>query len=110
MVLRNVPSRPRPGGRLWRRSRDALCFVIATAVTVVVAPGMQSPAAAAGPRPAFQLPFPCDQKWRLDTWGHAPALDMVREPQSGTLGSPLVAPADGVVEQSFRHGNAGNMI
>jgi murein DD-endopeptidase MepM/ murein hydrolase activator NlpD len=35
---------------------------------------------------------------------------MVKEPQSATEGALLVAPADGVVEQSFRHGNAGNMI
>ncbi|MFF0312827.1 hypothetical protein ACFYSC_35850, partial [Streptosporangium sp. NPDC004379] len=27
--------------------------------------------------PNLQLPFPCGQKWRLDTWAHAPALDMV---------------------------------
>jgi hypothetical protein len=67
--------------------------------------------AAVGPRPHFQLPFPCGQQWRLDTWAHAPALDMVREPnQVGTEGALLIAPADGVVNQSFRHANAGNMI
>jgi murein DD-endopeptidase MepM/ murein hydrolase activator NlpD len=65
----------------------------------------------AGPRPPFQLPFPCGQQWRLDTWGHAPALDMVREPnQVGTEGALLIAPANGTVKQSFRHSNAGNMI
>jgi hypothetical protein len=59
----------------------------------------------------FQLPFPCGQQWRLDTWGHAPALDMVREPdQTGTEGALLVAPADGVVNESFTHDNAGNVI
>ena len=65
----------------------------------------------AGPRPLFQFPFPCGQQWRMDTWAHAPALDMVREPnQVGTEGALLIAPADGVVNQSFRHANAGNMI
>jgi hypothetical protein len=65
----------------------------------------------AGPRPLFQLPFVCGDQWRLDTWGHAPALDMVREPnQVGTEGALLVAPAAGTVNQSFRHANAGNMI
>lgn len=59
----------------------------------------------------FQLPFPCGQEWRLDTWAHAPALDMVREPdQTGTEGALLVAPASGVVNQSFEHSNAGNVI
>lgn len=62
-------------------------------------------------KPFFQLPFPCGEKWRLDTWGHAPALDMVRAPvQTGTEGSPIVAPADGVVNQAFYHSNAGNTI
>jgi Peptidase family M23/Tachylectin/FG-GAP-like repeat len=61
--------------------------------------------------PAFQLPFECDQQWRLDTWGHNPALDMVREPdQVGTEGAALLAPAAGTVNQSFIHDNAGNVI
>lgn len=60
---------------------------------------------------AFQLPFTCADAWRLDTWGHAPALDMVREPdQHGTEGAPLLAPAAGVVNQSFFHQNAGNVV
>jgi murein DD-endopeptidase MepM/ murein hydrolase activator NlpD len=59
----------------------------------------------------MQLPFVCGDAWRLDTWGHAPALDMVREPdQVGTEGAPLHAPADGVVNQSYYHENAGNLV
>ncbi len=59
----------------------------------------------------MQLPFVCADKWRLDTWGHAPALDMVREPdQVGTEGAPLLAPAPGTVNQSFFHENAGNTV
>ncbi|WP_237102822.1 M23 family metallopeptidase [Nonomuraea sp. MG754425] len=61
--------------------------------------------------PALQLPFPCGQDWRLDTWAHAPALDMVKEPdQHGTEGATLVAPAAGTVNQSYTHANAGNLI
>lgn len=81
--------------------------------SVAAAPGAGSGPAvsASGARPDFHLPFPCGQQWRLDTWGHAPALDMVREPdQQGTEGSLLVASADGVVEQSFHHEKAGNVI
>lgn len=60
---------------------------------------------------AFQLPFTCADAWRLDTWGHAPAVDMVREPdQVGTEGAPLLAPAAGVVNMSFFHDNAGNVV
>lgn len=59
----------------------------------------------------MQLPFVCGDAWRLDTWGHAPALDMVREPdQVGTEGAPLFAPAAGTVNQSFYHDNAGNVV
>lgn len=72
------------------------------------------PPPAADPLPqGFQLPFPCDQEWRLDSWAsnHAPALDMVREPdQHGTDGAVLVAPADGVVNMSFYHENAGHTV
>lgn len=59
----------------------------------------------------FQLPFVCGDSWRLDSWGHAPALDMVREPdQVGTEGAPLRAPAPGTVNMSFYHDNAGNVV
>lgn len=59
----------------------------------------------------FQMPFECGQAWRLDTWAHAPALDMVREPdQHGTDGALLRAPAPGVVNQSYYHDQAGNMV
>jgi Peptidase family M23 len=69
---------------------------------------MTRPAMAA---PNLQLPFPCGQQWRLDTWQHAPALDMVKEPdQHGTNGATLIAPAAGTVNQSFYHSNAGNVI
>ena len=55
----------------------------ATVIGALVAGGLvvaSTPAAAA---PNFQLPFPCGDKWRLNTYdgGHAPALDMVKEPQ-----------------------------
>ncbi|WP_165974598.1 M23 family metallopeptidase [Nonomuraea deserti] len=61
--------------------------------------------------PDLQLPFPCGQKWQLNTWAHAPALDMVKEPdQHGTEGATLIAPAAGTVNQSYYHDNAGNMI
>jgi LPXTG-motif cell wall-anchored protein len=95
------------------RPRRALTPAVIAAALAVPAGVTWSPpvAAAQEGRPDLQLPFECDQAWRLDTWAHAPALDMVREPdQHGTEGAPLIAPADGVVNQSFRHDNAGEVI
>jgi hypothetical protein len=68
-------------------------------------------ATAAGKRPPFQLPFPCGQKVRMESFAHAPALDMFRVPQSATEGNTLVAPADGVVNQSYNNPKgAGNIV
>ncbi|MFC6083459.1 M23 family metallopeptidase [Sphaerisporangium aureirubrum] len=84
-------------------------FAGATPASAAATSSLSKSAAAA--RPAFQLPFPCGQQWRLDSWGHAPALDMTKEPnQAGTEGATLVAPAAGRVNQSFLHANAGNLI
>jgi LPXTG-motif cell wall-anchored protein len=92
---------PRPA------AASALVALVAAA-SVCLVPGV---AAADDDRPGFQLPFPCGETWRLDSWGHAPALDMVREPdQEGTEGSRLVAPAGGTVVESFRHDNAGEVV
>jgi hypothetical protein len=92
------------------KTKNRVTLVLALAALAVMA--LINPVASyAADRPLFQLPFTCGQQWRLDTWGHAPALDMVREPdQRGTEGSLLIAPANGVVNQSYYHGNAGNLI
>src|SRR5688572_23063400 len=87
------------------RAVVSACLVAAAGLATVL---FASPAQAA---PSFQLPFECGQKWRLDTWAHSPALDMVREPnQVGTEGAALLAPAAGTVNKSFLHENAGNVI
>ncbi|MEO3807779.1 M23 family metallopeptidase [Sphaerisporangium sp. B11E5] len=85
----------------------------AAALTVLVGGLANLPAhtASAAAAPNLQLPFLCGQQWRLDTWGHAPALDMVKEPdQQGTEGASLIAPAPGTVNKSYYHENAGNVI
>ncbi|MGI5268673.1 M23 family metallopeptidase [Nonomuraea sp. CA-218870] len=81
------------------------------ATAFIAAIGLAATASPALAAPNLQLPFLCGQQWRLDTWAHAPALDMVKEPdQQGTDGATLVAPAAGTVNQSFYHSNAGNVI
>ncbi|MCF6470529.1 VCBS repeat domain-containing M23 family metallopeptidase, partial [Nonomuraea sp. MG754425] len=78
----------------------------------LIAGGLVAASTPASAAPDFQMPFPCGQKWRINTYdsGHAPALDMVREPQSDTEGSLLIAPASGTVNRSEYHSNAGNII
>jgi hypothetical protein len=89
-----------------RRVLSVLAGVVTATGLLTVLNGPVAQAA-----PSFQLPFECGQQWRLDTWGHNPALDMVREPnQVGTEGAALLAPAGGTVNQSFYHDNAGNVI
>ncbi|KOX27952.1 hypothetical protein ADK67_12640 [Saccharothrix sp. NRRL B-16348] len=94
------------------RGRTARFRAVASA-WLVTAVGLASVVSAspAQAAPSFQLPFECGQQWRLDTWAHSPALDMVREPdQVGTLGAALLAPAAGTVNKSTYHDNAGHMI
>ncbi|MEV0385664.1 VCBS repeat domain-containing M23 family metallopeptidase [Nonomuraea sp. NPDC050643] len=84
---------------------------ITVALSALALAALPAPRASAAAMPGFQLPFPCGQEWQLNAWAHAPALDMVKEPdQQGTNGAQLVAPADGVVNQAFYHANAGNMV
>ncbi|GAA1663583.1 hypothetical protein GCM10009733_071550 [Nonomuraea maheshkhaliensis] len=95
--------------------RKPLAVFMLAALTSAGLAGAAQPANAdvsnsRGPRPSMQLPFPCEQKWRLNTWGHAPALDMVREPQRMTKGSKLLAPAAGTVVMSQTYTYAGNVI
>ncbi|MEV0389996.1 M23 family metallopeptidase [Nonomuraea sp. NPDC050643] len=87
---------------LWR---GIIATMFAAALGIV---GLTSPALAV---PDFQLPFLCGQKWQLNSWAHAPALDMVKEPdQHGTEGATLIAAAGGTVDRSFHHDNGGNVV
>ena len=75
-------------------------------------PELGEVALAIGPMPAFQAPFPCGTDIRMESFGHAPALDIFRNPTSATEGAPLVAPAAGVVNKSYMSApsGAGNII
>jgi hypothetical protein len=84
-----------------------LGLLLTTSAAFLPAPGAH---AAAGARPAFQMPFQCNTPWRLNTWDHSPALDIVREPQSGTGGSPVLASARGTVAQAGHDSGAGYYV
>lgn len=100
-----------------RHNRNGWQGAAVAVMGLLVMAGAVPAASAEAPRPGFQLPFECGQKWRLDTYAadeHAPALDMVREPQADTEGSLVVAPADGVANMSSDESkdgpDAGNVI
>ncbi|MFI6024497.1 M23 family metallopeptidase [Amycolatopsis magusensis] len=77
-----------------------------------------SPAAAAGPQPNFQLPFPCNQAWNGDNDNssahRAHEIDFNRGSTAGAdLGDTVVAAAAGKVVTSAHQGSAngyGNLI
>ncbi|GIE93300.1 peptidoglycan DD-metalloendopeptidase family protein [Paractinoplanes rishiriensis] len=69
------------------------------------------PAEAAGPRPLFQLPFHCGQRWQLQTYpGHDDYdIDMFRV-GGGTAGSDILASYGGTVEFAGWNDGAGHYV
>ncbi|GLY97324.1 M23 family metallopeptidase [Actinoplanes sp. NBRC 103695] len=100
------------------RLRDRLLAVAAAAVAVVgsitVLPGA---AQAAGPRPAFQLPFDCGTTWTGDSNNSSAhesyEIDFNRGSGSDDLGDNVRASANGTVITSAHQGSAngyGNLV
>ncbi|MFC7490778.1 MULTISPECIES: peptidoglycan DD-metalloendopeptidase family protein [unclassified Knoellia] len=69
-------------------------------------------ASAAGPRPVFQVPFPCGETWRMTTYeGHGGGdLDFNLASGAEDLGKPVVAAAAGRVFYSGVLDPGGNHI
>ncbi|GAA3636900.1 hypothetical protein GCM10022223_64410 [Kineosporia mesophila] len=95
-----------------RRSRIRTGVTTLTAGLIAAGALVATSVPAQAATPDYQMPFPCGTKWRVNTYDdtHAPAVDIVAEPQDDTEGSRIVAPADGTVVQSKFHDNAGNMV
>jgi Peptidase family M23 len=76
------------------------------AALLLVAPGAVD---AAGPRPLFQMPVPCGQKWEASTYeghwnGDQDAIDLAQREDDGTNiseGEPALASADGTVADAY---------
>ncbi|MCM3882188.1 M23 family metallopeptidase [Frankia sp. R82] len=106
------------GARRSRRwLRLAVVGLVASFVPALVGVGVAradlggGAAGQASARPAFQLPFACGTQVRMESFGHAPAVDIFRVPTSATEKTVLVAPAAGVVKQSYSAPQgAGNII
>ncbi|MCK2240512.1 MULTISPECIES: M23 family metallopeptidase [unclassified Crossiella] len=89
-------------------------LLLATATAVVLAPAAQ----AAGPRPSFQLPFPCGQAWNGDNDNssahRAYEIDFNRGSSAGAdKGDTVTAAAAGKIITSAHQGSAngyGNLV
>lgn len=102
--------------RNFRRSLITMSAVAATALTVpaaVAAPVVDSSEAAVAARPAFKMPFECNQTWLGSNWsGHSPAhaIDWNHYDANGTPddeGRRVFASAGGTVLESYYSTGAG---
>ena len=74
------------------------------AVAVVVVPLLRPP----GPRPAFQLPVPCGESWRLGTYPGHGEYDVDLFPAEGEAwGRPVLASYGGTVTEAGINGTLG---
>ena len=81
-----------------------LFSLVAAGLSVAATVGAASPATAAGIRPAFEMPFPCGETWRLSTRENHPtgsglyyALDLNKGGGADDRGMTVVASADGTL-------------
>ncbi|SCG62325.1 FG-GAP-like repeat-containing protein [Micromonospora halophytica] len=82
--------------RSIRHSASALL-----ALVVLAALALATPAAAAGPRPLFQLPFQCGETWKMATYdGHGSYKIDFTHSSGNSLGRPIIASAGGTVSFS----------
>ncbi|GLH99981.1 M23 family metallopeptidase [Phytohabitans aurantiacus] len=81
------------------RGRLRWPVIFLSAVCVLIAAVVAAPAAqAAGPRPLFQLPFPCGESWRLGTYPGHDDYDIDMTATTGTTnGRPILASFGGTV-------------
>jgi len=88
------------------RTLTAAALAVAATVSVVCAP-----AQAAGPRPLFQLPFPCGESWHLATYYGHDDYDIDMTANTGvTNGRPILASFAGTVVTAGWDSGGGWMV
>ncbi|MDT0570436.1 M23 family metallopeptidase [Streptomyces sp. DSM 3412] len=92
----------------------ALSFGLASGGSAAAAPTSTSASTSAdvvaAAKPKFQMPFKCNTHWRIDTWGHNPAIDLVVKGNTGSSGKPVYPGYKGKVVKAYKDSGAGNMI
>ncbi|MBM7439030.1 M23 family metallopeptidase [Streptomyces sp. HB132] len=92
---------------------SAFAAAVLTAPVAAAAPVVDSPEAAVAARPAFKMPFECNQTWLGSNWsGHSPkhSIDWNHYDANGTpddLGRRVFASAGGTVLDSYYSTGAG---
>ncbi|MGY0005681.1 M23 family metallopeptidase [Micromonospora sp. I033] len=94
-----------PRRRIGRRTiRVLLVLGAVAAVLAVVVPLLRPP----GPRPLFQLPVPCGERWRLGTYPGHDDYDIDLFPTAGEAwGRPVLASYAGTVTVAGINGSLG---
>ena len=70
-------------------------------MVVLATVALAAPAAAAGPRPLFQVPFPCGETWKMATYdGHGSYKIDFTHSSGNSLGRSIIASAGGTVSFS----------
>ncbi|MFG2553593.1 M23 family metallopeptidase [Streptomyces sp. NPDC048581] len=97
--------------------RSTAKALAATVLTLAVGAGLGTGTSYAGgeyeaaaAKPKFQMPFKCNTHWRIDTWGHSPAVDIVVKDNTGSSGKPVYPGYKGKVAKTFWDRGAGNVI
>jgi Peptidase family M23/Repeat of unknown function (DUF346) len=86
--------------------------LLSLAVALIAGGGLVTgPAQAAGPRPLFQLPFPCGETWRLATYPGHDDYDIDMTAVSGTTqGRTIIASYSGTVSFAGWDSGGGWMV
>ncbi|MCL8011702.1 M23 family metallopeptidase [Streptomyces sp. AS02] len=103
--------------------RKAVTALAATSLTLALGAGLGAGTSYAGApsdaasdgvtaaaKPKFQMPFKCNTHWRIDTWQHSPAVDIVVKGNTGSSGKAVYPGYKGKVAKTFWDRGAGNVI
>jgi hypothetical protein len=86
-----------------RSPRRTLWVSVFVAVAIAAGCLVAPPAAAAGPRPSFQIPFRCGEKWDAFTRSGHRGIDWNFGTGSDDLGKPVTASAAGTAVRTYHY-------
>jgi len=95
----------------WTSLRRLSTVAVTIAAVVAGVAIVPEPARAAGPRPLFQVPFPCGESWHLATYRGHDDYDIDMTANTGTTnGRPILASYGGIVAYAGWDSGGGWMV